>query len=109
MGRIRYLFFGERGNEMTNIIANMSKIMESIGKDINKINEIIGLPENSKLYPIETQILHDQSKEIIFDNQKVTCSVCKEKILLRQAYRCFYCSLLFCEICGKNHFSGKGK
>ncbi len=38
-------------------------------------------------------------------NAKVTCAGCGRDVLLRTAYRCFYCRLYFCWTCSKWHFT----
>ena len=38
-------------------------------------------------------------------NSKVTCAWCRRRVLIRQAYRCYYCRLYFCWTCSKLHFT----
>lgn len=45
-----------------------------------------------------------QMKEVLRDKTVISCGNCRRKIRIIYTYRCFYCGIIYCRRCAKNHF-----
>ncbi len=50
------------------------------------------------------RLIRDQTTEVFEDQTMVTCAGCGRKARLYLVFRCYFCGLVFCHACAKEHF-----
>lgn len=54
----------------------------------------------------QTKELRDCEKYTFFAQAKCGMVPCTAKVNIFSGYKCFYCKIVFCNACAKNHFGG---